>query len=666
MAAVRPEFRVDILTPDQDDPVLGWKRCAAAGCDRPVKDYELCNAHSKRWRKQGRPDLAAFLSEPGPPQRGRAELARCTVLDCRYGVSGQGLCARHRDRWARSGFPDPAAWAATVPAMDSRGRIECRLSFCTLWCENAKRVFCKSHETRWRQRGRPNVEEFIAECERLGKAYIDFRGLPSGLKLELQYALQCRHDEQSVTAPARVVMWAIHRAKEAGVTSLLDRSEGQWRQMARRRRRTEGGGDIPPRNETFLIYARDAVETLRDGAGWESEYPRDIWRLHKLGGLKTSAARPQGRSHLGFDRIAQPWLKDLAKRWVRLRLSSGLAIPTATSDVQALTRFSEFLSVAAPEVDKLAGIDRPLLERYLAWLATQPGGVSANEDRVNGLHLFLQAIRQYTWDDTLPTTAAFYTGDCPRRSQRIGRHLAEFVMAQVERPANLDRWPHPEGRLVTLILIRCGMRVSDACTLPFDCLLHDGQGAPYLRYVNHKMNRQAAVPIDEELQAEVRAQQSRVLERWPDGNPHLFPRQKANANGQRSFGSDSYRKMLNRWLASCDIRQEVVRVLLDHDSMQMTAHYARITDQTVRRRWEEATRVNIKGEQVTIDPDGPLAQAQWAKTRYGIATQTLPNGYCGLPLQQSCPHANACLAPCSSPGPSSFPSSGSSAGAHSP
>jgi len=26
---------------------------------------------------------------------------------------------------------------------------------------------------------------------------------------------------------------------------------------------------------------------------------------------------------------------------------------------------------------------------------------------------------------------------------------------------------------------------------------------------------------------------------------------------------------------------------------------------------------------VTLDPDGPLAQAQWAKTRYGIATQTL-------------------------------------------
>ena len=28
----------------------------------------------------------------------------------------------------------------------------------------------------------------------------------------------------------------------------------------------------------------------------------------------------------------------------------------------------------------------------------------------------------------------------------------------------------------------------------------------------------------------------------------------------------------------------------------MTAHYTRMTDQTIRRRWEQATKVNIRGE----------------------------------------------------------------------
>jgi hypothetical protein len=52
-------------------------------------------------------------------------------------------------------------------------------------------------------------------------------------------------------------------------------------------------------------------------------------------------------------------------------------------------------------------------------------------------------------------------------------------------------------------------------------------------------------------------------------------------------------------------------------------------------------QVNIKGERVTLDPEEPLAQAQWAKTRYSIAIQTLPNGYCGLPLRQRVLHLYA-------------------------
>ncbi|MFE5595629.1 hypothetical protein [Streptomyces sp. NPDC056549] len=75
----------------------------------------------------------------------------------------------------------------------------------------------------------------------------------------------------------------------------------------------------------------------------------------------------------------------------------------------------------------------------------------------------------------------------------------------------------------------------------------------------------------------------------------------------------------------------------------MTAHYARLHDTTVRRHWEKARKVNIQGESVTVDPQGPLAEATWAKQRLGRVTQALPNGYCGLPVQKTCPHANACL-----------------------
>jgi hypothetical protein len=69
----------------------------------------------------------------------------------------------------------------------------------------------------------------------------------------------------------------------------------------------------------------------------------------------------------------------------------------------------------------------------------------------------------------------------------------------------------------------------------------------------------------------------------------------------------------------------------------------RLHNTTVCRHWEKARKVNAQGEQVTMDPAGPIAEAAWAKHRLSRATQTLPNGYCGLPVVQSCPHASSCL-----------------------
>ena len=54
-------------------------------------------------------------------------------------------------------------------------------------------------------------------------------------------------------------------------------------------------------------------------------------------------------------------------------------------------------------------------------------------------------------------------------------------------------------------------------------------------------------------------------------------------------------------------------------------------------------RVNIRGERIALPADGPFGEAAWMKERIARAKQALPNGYCGLPLVQSCPHPNACL-----------------------
>jgi integrase len=662
MAVVRPEFRAEEFAFDPADPIFGGGVCLVTSCERTARSRGLCTAHHDRWTAEGRPELESFAAATDPRWRKQMPLACCLAPGCGRGVTRQGLCVRHGAAWERAGQPDPQQWSASQPETKPLAPlVVCRVESCRLWAERDI-PFCHGHGSTWKVNGRPDVEEFAcgyAEIDPVPRnERVRLDGLTPQLKLEIQYALQRRRDERTVKVQPFTVMQVVRFLTGCPVTSLLDWPEEVWRQRIGR----PAPKDTRPR--ALLVFARRRLEDLADDSGgWDVEYDRDVWRLHNLGF--------EGRQLLRFDRIAQPWLKEPAKRWARWRISTGLCLEASRRAVRAVERFAAFLASPAVNITVLSDVDRPVLERYLADLHAEMGGSQRQGGHIGLLNSFFTAIRQHHWDETLPATAMFFTQDQPKRSERPPRALAEHVMAQVEHPGNLDRWGNPAYRLVTLILIHCGLRITDALRLGFDCITCDADGAPYLRYFNHKMKREALVPIDEDLHRLIGQQQQHVVDQWPGGPPRLFPRPTKNLDGQAPISSSTYRLALYRWLERCDVQdeharpvhltphqwrhtlgtrminrdvpQEVVRRILDHDSSQMTAYYARLHDTTVRRHWEQARKVNITGETVTLDPDGPLAEAAWAKQRLGRVTQALPNGYCGLPVQKTCPHANACL-----------------------
>jgi hypothetical protein len=77
----------------------------------------------------------------------------------------------------------------------------------------------------------------------------------------------------------------------------------------------------------------------------------------------------------------------------------------------------------------------------------------------------------------------------------------------------------------------------------------------------------------------------------------------------------------------------------------MTAVYAHLHDSTIRAEFERycQTRVDVQGRLLGFDPQAVTADAEWVKHRLARTADVLPNGYCGRPPQQECPHPNACL-----------------------
>lgn len=658
MTAVRSEFRSDVLEFGAEDPVFGGAACRVGGCERTARGRGLCQGHLQRWNNQGRPDLEQFAVSTDPRWRRQQPNQQCRVPGCGYGSARGGMCGLHAQRWERAGRPDLHAWLAEPqPFKRPAAGAACRIPHCELWPQ-ATSPLCQTHTNTWKVNGRPDIDEFaarfVAETPLAGEV-IRLDRLAPQLKLELQYVLQRRHDDRQGKLTPDVVMRAVRALIDANVGSLLDHDEDSWHERIRL-----------PINDScsrgFLGYACRVIADLAEAGGWEAEYPRDVWRMRRLG--------YDGDRTLRFAGIGQPWLRDLAKRWVRWRLSTGLGLEAGGGrPVVVLTRFAGFLADIG--VERIERIDRPVLERYLADLRGDSLHAQRRGAHIGLLNRFFAAIRQHRWDTALPTDAMFFVEDYPKREERLPRALAEQVMAQLEDPDNLARFADPAHRLITIILMRCGLRITDALRLRSDCVVADAEGAPYLRYLNHKMKRDALVPIDEQLRELIAEHRNRTAERWPAGTPGLFPRPTKNIDGAHPIASPTYRMALLRWLSACDIHdehgqrvhltphqwrhtlgtrlinrdvpQEVVRRILDHDSSQMTGHYARLHDTTVRRQWEAARKVDIQGATVTFDPSGPIAEAAWAKQRLGRATQALPNGYCGLPVQQSCPHANACL-----------------------
>ncbi len=681
--AIRPEFCAEVYVPDRSDRVLFGVLCAVSGCPargahHVMRDHHLCRAHTKQWRGDGRPDVERWVRVGARPLQTLMLAARCQARACPRSVFGHGLCYPHFGRWKLAGRPDRAAWADSAePANVGEGH-RCRVPGCR-FPAMGNWGFCDTHHARFSRLRATELAatpaDFLARAalRRVGSApRYDLRALPELVRLEMQFALQCRHDARRAGLEPLAFRRAAAWVAELGVGSLLERSGRFFEHAARERfalaARTRRGPEL-----AWVRYARARLQELRDEHCGGDVWGWDTWTIERIGVDARYAHQAPRRIY--FADIDPAWLRALAKRWARWRITSVTLSPAAAAGTtNALRTLSRWLAAEHAVPATPAGLTRGLLERYLAHVHARELSTGQKRRLLSALRVFLEDVRRHGWAPGLPANATYFDGEIPREStRRLPRFIDEFVMGQIEYPDNLARLPDVSTQTAIVILIETGLRAVDALRLPFDPITVDAAGAPYLVYTNHKLGREAVIPISQRLLEQIRRQQDDVARRFaPEQRHYLLPRTRANPDGRMPFSWDTLSHRLTRWLADCDIRDaarrpahvtphqfrhtlatrlvnnevplDTVRRLLDHNSPEMTARYAQIKDQTLRREWERyQQRINIRGEIVPLDADGPLSDAAWAKENLARAKQTLPNGYCGLPLQQSCPHPNACL-----------------------
>jgi len=419
----------------------------------------------------------------------------------------------------------------------------------------------------------------------------------------------------------------------------------------------------------------EPLRVIEGGAaprGWEALWLKDAWGQLELphGDL---ASMYRGEVFICFERIGQPWLKEAAKRWARARLLADTAPRTMSIYIVGVRHFSEWLAGHAPEVCGPSSLSRTVLEDYLLWVRHETDWKPATRNQhLLAVRLLLEEQREDGLAG-LPAGAQIHAAELPRVDNRLPKTLPDKVFAQWIDPANLALLCERDRTLV-LVLAFTGFRVSSVVTLMRKCLELGSDGHPYLRCFNVKAKREAMLPIPPLLAEQLERHEAHVAERYPQtewlfpspvhrsakrGAFHINPStvdlaieryvrtaEIRTADGELALGVHPhlFRHNLGTSMVNENIPLTVIQDVLDHGSIEMTARYARMRDETIKRavtRWHE--RVNVRGERIALPTDGPLEQAAWMKERIARAKQALPNGYCGLPLVQSCPHPNACL-----------------------
>lgn len=399
----------------------------------------------------------------------------------------------------------------------------------------------------------------------------------------------------------------------------------------------------------------------------EAEFAADRWDAFVLG-----VPARRGRNIARFASIEQPWLREAVKSWSRFRLGAGYSFTTIDAGAQHMARFSTFLT-GRPEVVDHTDLTRELLEAFLLWMAMSKWSTTTRSGTLCFVKVFLEWGRRHGTLPGLPANAVIYEEEVSRPADQLPQFIPEFVMAQLESPASLARLRNPSVRHLVIVLMETGIRGGDASVLVFNPIIEDSTGWPCLRFDNLKVRVEQLIPLSQKAAETIRAQQDHVRSNWPRGSPWLFPGIFDNDDGAKPYAHGSLSRQLGDWQKAIDVRDEagqrirvhahqfrhtvgtrlinsgvpqhVIQKLLGHASPRMTARYAQIHDSTVRDAFELYChqRVNTAGDAIPYDPDAATADAEWAKHNLSRVSDSLPNGYCGRPPQQDCPHPNACL-----------------------
>ena len=501
----------------------------------------------------------------------------------------------------------------------------------------------------------------------------------ANMKLELKYYILCslKNQWKSPAYVQDVLKSVIRLVGKHVASSGTYRSFAEVGQCIERPLPEDMEPTVAVLYKGFLKGIREFFDDYYDG---REETEKDVWHAHKIPGVKISAAMKRQRPSMNFLE-----LPDAYRMSVR-RFMKRLVVRRSWSYCKEMLMYIRYFFHVFYERGYADGfleeLSRKDIENYLCWIADDYAGKNATyrSKAVSFIRSWLDYIQiaEYPQAPGQSMERLILDEDVPGRERAADtmekvRYIPAPVIQQMD--ACIGQIEPAEMRPVYILLRETGWRGTDVLNLRYDnCLQYiwDGKEECSVPYLCGEITKAGIPQLKDPIRVEVaemvkllaeEARKNSTGENNPDR--YLFNCYEGRCRGL-PYSKAAFSKAVQKMIDKNDIRDAdgnlfhfkahglrhtrameyaeqgmpigIIQRLLGHCSLQMSLHYAKVTEDTLYQKWKNTERLDLLKPAVlpprrTIDQEDMVC---YEKVRPNLDAVRVPFGVCFKPSKAGC------------------------------
>ena len=453
-------------------------------------------------------------------------------------------------------------------------------------------------------------------------------------------------------------------------------------------RELENAGLNDTESRRYLQLKHGAAKFITDYYGDRDEMEKDVWRAARIPGVKISAAAKRQKPSMNFENVPSHY-REMVKRFMS-RLVIKRSWSYCTEMMVYIRYFFEAFYAHGYTDGFLERLARQDIEKYLGWVASDYEGKNATfrSKAVSFIRQFIDYIQlaEYPQAPKKDVNRLLFEDDIPKRERPADtmgkvKYVPEPVRWQ------LDAWIgeiEPVEMMPVYVLLReTGWRGTDVLNLRYDsCLEHlwNSHEKEYIPYLCGEITKTGIpllkIPIRKEVADIVKKLVDDAAERSTDDNnpdKYLFNTYKGRCKGlplsKPSFSAAMQALIDRKGILDGDGKRYhfkahalrhtraleyteqgmpigIIQQILGHCSLQMTLHYAKVTENMLYRKWKETEKLNLLHLESTPPNANKEKQEEirYEFIRNNLDAVRVPFGVCFKPAKLPCrQQINQCL-----------------------